>query len=679
MLSFLKRKSKREELAPIISNFLFHSSEDPKEEQKEYVELKIKIREYLGNSYFKRILADILLDLQKDVSGGTRQRLYRLYTQLGLHHSAYQKLSSWRWTTVSKGILELSQMEVVDAFQLILKFINDRRGVVRKQAEIAIVLLRHDGIEHLLDTTKYAISEWQQLKLIEALGSLKNYRPPKFKAWLISHNNDVVLFALRLIKHYNQNEAAPSIAELVKHKNDEIKIAAISCIKDFNFIEALSLLKKIYWNCSSFVKIQLLDTIGHIGGKDNLPFLLEVEQKETDFPVKCKALAAMNSISPDTVLPTNDIVGDLEVFVAYPSQTNEDKPSEKTTDSIDKERPIADEKELEIDEVEVFDLLDTETNDQDKVETFTVKYDVEEPQELDFEIKPADDELNASLNDSLSLLGSDDIETLDANEKGITDDYGQMSAEDKNMLIDSLETGGDERETKLLEFIIEHEDESELRFRAFNVMKSLGKNEDDEKVMALETSKETYGSALALEEPEEIEVTQEFNETKDLAIKQSIFHELYHYATDINAKEILVGEIIEVGDERDIPFLEQLLETAPNRIKKIAQKAIVQIEKRRPEGQNREEDPIPLDTQTVDEAVENLVQSDHDLEKNGELPAIEMPIDEDDGKIPLELCFLYDELGILYDQEKEDLGLNFELADEFFRTIISENLNDQER
>ena len=182
-------------LAPIICNFLFYETDATKEENYEYIKLKIEIRDLLKSPFSRLVLKEILLDLQKDLSGDSRHRIFKLYQDLELHFDAFKKLKSWRWELVSKGILELTQMRVLAAYGFIKKFINDKRGVVRKQAQIATVTLKHEGISYFLDTAKYGISEWQQLKLLDVLRDFEDFTPPRFKAWLTSKNRDVVLFA----------------------------------------------------------------------------------------------------------------------------------------------------------------------------------------------------------------------------------------------------------------------------------------------------------------------------------------------------------------------------------------------------------------------------------------------------------------------------------------------------
>ncbi|WP_209400286.1 HEAT repeat domain-containing protein [Pseudozobellia sp. WGM2] len=302
-----KTKNRKKELSPMVSEFLFYDENSDKSEKSNYIDLKIQIRELIKDKFNRKVLTEVLLDLRKDVSGDTKQRLFKLYQDLGLEKDAFDKLDSWRWEVVSKGISQLTQMHVEPAYGFITKFINDRRSTVRKQAEIATVTLKSEGINYFLDTTRYKISEWQQLKLLDVLRNREAFDPPRFKFWLTSTNKHVVLFALRLIKYYNQNDANTSLIELVKHKNNHIKLEAIGCIKEFYVVEALPVLKQVLAKCNVDIKIAILDVIGELGEEKDIDFLNSVAQREGNFAVKSKAMAAMNMIVPETVMPTEGI------------------------------------------------------------------------------------------------------------------------------------------------------------------------------------------------------------------------------------------------------------------------------------------------------------------------------------------------------------------------------------
>lgn len=291
----------------MICEFLFFDENGEKKEKINYIDLKIQIRELLKNQFEREVLTAVLMDLRKDVTGKTQEDIFHMYQDLDLHKDAYKSLNSWRWERVSKGIFELTQMEVKDAYSLITRFINDKRATIRKQAEIATVSLKDEGINYFLDHTRYKISEWQQLKLLDVVRNKKDYVPPPFRLWLTSKNNHVVLFVLRLIKYYNQNDASASLIQLLRHKNNQIKKEAIFCIRDFHVTEAVPELKHIFWKCTTDIKMDILEALSHLGTDEDIGFIENIVEKEMAFTVKGKAITALNTIRPEGILPTKDI------------------------------------------------------------------------------------------------------------------------------------------------------------------------------------------------------------------------------------------------------------------------------------------------------------------------------------------------------------------------------------
>lgn len=293
----------KRDLAPMISNFLFYQHESEAEDRDTYIRMKIEIREMLKVPLNREVMTEVLMDLRMDVSGDARERLFQLFQDLELHQDSFRKLNSWRWERVSKGILELTEMQVETAYPFIRKFINDRRSVIRKQAQLATVMLREEGIAYFLDTAHFGISEWQQLKLLEILRLREDYSPPRFRVWLTSENRDVVLFALRLIRYYRQNDAETALIRLLKHRNRKIKGAALKCIREFRFGSALEPIKELFPRANEELKLLILDTIGLIGSERELGFLGERALHDANFIIRSKARAVMNLLKPDSVLP----------------------------------------------------------------------------------------------------------------------------------------------------------------------------------------------------------------------------------------------------------------------------------------------------------------------------------------------------------------------------------------
>ncbi len=336
-----KALQRKRELAPMVNEFIFYHEGASKEEKCNYLNFKIEIRELIKDNFTRKILSEIMLDLQKDLSGDSQKNLFKLYRDLNLHLDALAKLKSKRWEVVSKAIKDLTQMQVTEAYSLTANFINNKSSTIRKQAEIATVSLKPEGLNYFLDTTKHKISEWQQLKLLDVIRNQVDYNPPRFKLWLTSSNSYVVLFALRLIKFYNQNDAKASLIELIKHKNNQIKQEAICCINEFYMVEALETLKLVFWQSTTPIKITILDTIGNIGSEEDIPFLELLQRKESNFYVKNKAQQSINILSPERILPSKGIQ-DISSY-EIPKDLELDKTEENKPELRNKEKSLQNE------------------------------------------------------------------------------------------------------------------------------------------------------------------------------------------------------------------------------------------------------------------------------------------------------------------------------------------------
>ena len=386
---------KKKELAPMVSQFLFYEQTAPLDERKDYVHTKVEIRELIKSDFNRLVLAEILFDLQKDVSGEARENLYNLYKGLGLHHDAFEKLKSRRWEVISQGILELTQMRVDESYMFIRRFINHRRGVIRKQAQIATVTLKNEGIGYFLDTCKYQISEWQQLKLLDVLRNFDDFVPPRFKIWLTSKNKDVVLFALRLIRYYNQNDANQAIIQLIKHRNNQIKTEAVQCLKEFGVVEARDTIKAAFRKSNAGIKIAMLDAIAEFGDRDDLEFLRKVERSDTNFTVRSKALSAINTLYPEDIMPTDDIREPSKADVAFADTViSEDKTIDDTPSELGSENQIV--------EAKAKAEAEAKTEAEDEVEDTEVKAKAEaEEEEIAVPVESNLEELEENVDEEL--------------------------------------------------------------------------------------------------------------------------------------------------------------------------------------------------------------------------------------------------------------------------------------
>ncbi|MBT8235421.1 MAG: hypothetical protein KJO04_04450 [Bacteroidia bacterium] len=628
----------KKDIAPIVSTLIFHEDAATRKEKEDFVQAKVLLQQMLKNPANRKMVSEILMDLQADLSGEARQRLIKIYQHYGLHHDAIKRLKSIRWEVVCRGINELTQMQVNGAYIYIRKFINDNRSIVRKQAQVATVALKHEGINYFLDTATCKISEWQQLKLLETLQSLDNYKPPHFRLWLTSKNKFVVLFALRLIKSFEQDDAMDSILKLVKHRDDSIKVEAINCLRAFEIREALPLFKAVFWICQPEVKLALLAAIGHLGTKDEIPFLKEVEQREKEHLIKSKAIGMINALAPETILPSNEIIELLDYPGALPTPSEEsisvDAPKAVNLNDIQEQF----EEVLKSPDFQKYDQnghqenfaldLITSSELQDlPVVAQEIKVNMEEPHfEIDKTMGLEDS--NAAFHSLLKASAEQikvktkklknpkahqaDEDYIDiakfAREKDAVDkllDFAALSElpDQSNYEFRDAKENGDAQENEIFTIHVIYNEVTDVPdtsdFLEPNFELEWSEQNEDLSIQdlvsgTLDFSMDIYPESF---KKEMRSLDQIFSDSIHASEKQDTYisaFELYYEASDMEEKLLLLDEISRYGDERDILFMRKLQDDKSAKIRQSADRNIEILTQRLYPQENAETTELPL-------------------------------------------------------------------------------------
>ncbi|MDX1314864.1 MAG: hypothetical protein R3356_05125, partial [Eudoraea sp.] len=533
------------------------------------------------------------------------------------------RLKSRKWEVLSGAILELTEMEVRGAYGLIKKHINHRSSIVRKQAQIALVSLKREGITYFLDTNRYPISEWQQLRLLDVIRHLEGFEAPKFKNWLTSKNADVVLFALRLIKYYKQNDAGKAIIRLLGHRNQKIKIEAIQCIREFFIHEAKEPLKKTFSKGNEEVKLLILDTIGMLGDNSDIEFLQTIVNKNVTHIISSKASSVINTLKPETILPEEGIESTTEL---------KDTSTEDNLVNMEKEEkealPVHLPKPDFQESPELWeDLLDPDFEDELIFSHCCLEEFRELIQEIGEPLVKAGDPGTLPL-DFLPLVVSEteaqtkettkemDQPTKPTSETGRPVDYPLHAEERITREIEALLELDSDNEIEIqepadvfdLNFLpilvddssatADAEDDKESDFRSIEVIAETLKYKVPEAFKNSDTLSENYSVQVPPEESfeavkainwsaiakqnlqvslteEEEEMAAETTEEGETSYGFSIFQELFRSA-DTESKLILLDEVLAIGDEKELHFLKSLKHDPSALVRKKA--AVIQVE-----------------------------------------------------------------------------------------------------
>lgn len=295
---FRKKERLEKRFYLLIEKTLFY--EPPafqKTENNVWMKIPLKFQTLLKKKLPRAVLRAEILQVQKNISGASRDNLQKLYEQLGLKRDALKKLNRFRkWYIKAGGIQELSIMNQQDCLRSIYRYVNDKNEYVRMEAQSAAInFLGFHGLR-FLNIISYPLSEWQQLNLLEQLSHKPVQEFKGITKWLQSPNDSVIIFALKLVRVYRYFELHDAVAKCIEHTNVEVRKNCIVAMMDIYTEDTAPLLIQHYAMENNDCRLLILNALCQIRDPETISFLTEQLQDENN-DLKLAAAKAIMAIT----------------------------------------------------------------------------------------------------------------------------------------------------------------------------------------------------------------------------------------------------------------------------------------------------------------------------------------------------------------------------------------------
>jgi len=264
-----------------ISKILLNETE---ENDKGKLPVPLKFMKHFKNKAKRDFTIKQLIDIKKNVTGDVTGNIIDAYQQLGFKKDSIVKFHSNKWYKKTQGIYQLYMMEQKDLAPEIFKLVNSHNEFVRMEAQTA--LIHFSGFEGLefLDIVTHPISDWEQVQLLEQLKPLDFIEMNKLGQWLISSNDTVVLFALRLADVYQQFQVHDEVVKCLEHNNEKVRVQAVITLCRIANDQTASILIEHYYHKEYVGNRQnMLNCLLTIATDNEKKFLIRELNDESDF------------------------------------------------------------------------------------------------------------------------------------------------------------------------------------------------------------------------------------------------------------------------------------------------------------------------------------------------------------------------------------------------------------
>ncbi|NNV55864.1 HEAT repeat domain-containing protein [Limnovirga soli] len=264
----------------------------------------------------KDMLIAEILKLNSQLSGDITIKLHDYYISSGLVNYSYDLLNNKKWHTQARGIRQLSDMAVLEAYDKIAAKISTGTRLLNHEAQLGI--LRIKGPEALNDFLhiKTYLSEWQQINILSIIDKFEKNTFPDFRPWLSSPNHSLIQMGVRLIVKFQQVDAIDNLILLLHHEDESIKKITIWAMGELFVDSVIPTLIEHFEESSDSIKIEILQAISKMGNDDCLAFLKE-KITNSDFNIKLEAarsikllfgISTLNELQPEMEDETTKLI-----------------------------------------------------------------------------------------------------------------------------------------------------------------------------------------------------------------------------------------------------------------------------------------------------------------------------------------------------------------------------------
>ncbi|MCX6352203.1 MAG: LysM peptidoglycan-binding domain-containing protein [Bacteroidetes bacterium] len=259
----------------LVAQIIFTDKENETDEfEEEFTHEQAKLieefeREFLTIPFFRQVAIDRLIEVYKSLSGLAAKRVENLYYEFDLVNDTLRKIKSARWEEKVRGIREVEQMHLRQAYKQVYGLINHPNEMLRYEAQLAVLSLRRARHLSFLEKLDTPLSAWQHMNLVAKLKKIPNYDVRNLNKLLDSPNPSVNVFAIRMIQDFNMVKNVPEVQRMLDHPNEDVKVAAIKTLSYLHNDKSILKLLSAYPGESERVQSEILKYIGVTGSGEH--------------------------------------------------------------------------------------------------------------------------------------------------------------------------------------------------------------------------------------------------------------------------------------------------------------------------------------------------------------------------------------------------------------------------
>lgn len=244
-----------------------------------------------------RFLVRVLSEIRSEVGGGNYYNLQGIQGVFKIGSFFEHEIQFGRSRYKVQALLGIQAINGYVSEAVLVRFLYHRRMELRNAARFAYMWLSQNNPFRFFDEdTTMKLDRWEMAEIHSILQHRENvgFVIPNFMKWVTnSVEENVKIFFVNEIKHFNERENCAQLVEMLNTKNWMLRREIIQTLGEMKYIETESQLFEIYEVQPEYIKQSILMAIAEIKSGGGVEFLSSAYENADDQTTKLLALKGL--------------------------------------------------------------------------------------------------------------------------------------------------------------------------------------------------------------------------------------------------------------------------------------------------------------------------------------------------------------------------------------------------
>lgn len=281
----------------------------------------------LAKKLFKDVLIERIIGLNKKMKGDFKEKLKALYKKLGLDKISLEALKSKEWDRVAMGLVQINEMDLVEALPQVKVHANSSNFHVRSHAVATLLnLSERVDLTFLRDQT-YPLSLWQQMNYLRIIRFVRHQKDLQVQILFDSKNSSIRIFGYKLVRVLGRVDLIETVAAKTNEVSDEEKIEILETYSTLGAYMEAPFINTCLKSENPEVALMAAKAAGSIGDSESADILVQLISSESNFRRKHIYLQGLydldkNRFDQATMTNSEDEIAEIRNHILDPMLQN---------------------------------------------------------------------------------------------------------------------------------------------------------------------------------------------------------------------------------------------------------------------------------------------------------------------------------------------------------------------